>query len=95
MLTESRRPGRCFAGGLAHLVGEPGRHKFAATDGERLEEVARGELGVGNEVGHGVHGRQRDAELLGGVVDLLLGLVGGPLAQRRAHLRLPGLPVEG
>ena len=64
------RDGRAAVAG--QLPGQAGREQLAAPDAQRAEPVARGQLRAGGHVGHRVHGRDGDAQLLRGVVDLLL-----------------------
>ena len=68
-------------GGPRKLAGEAGGEQLAVSEAKRPEPVAGGELLAGGNVGHRVHGGDGDAELLGGVVDLLLRPRLRPLAE--------------
>ncbi len=90
-----------FGGGIrtAHGVSlssvrEAGRLETLAARFDFAEPLARRQLRKGGDVGHGVDRRGGDAQLLGGVVDLLLGARGGPLAERREHLAEARRPVH-
>ena len=86
MLAEGGGSGGGGEGSIAHLVGEAGGKQIAVADAERSEPVAGGELLARGDVGHGVHGRDGDPQLLGRVIDLLLRAGLRPLAEGFQHL---------
>ena len=86
VLAEGGGSGGGGEGGPADLVGEAGGEELTVADAEGSEPVAGGELLAGGDIGHGVHRRNGDPQLLGGMVDLLLRAGPGPLPERFKHL---------
>ena len=72
VLTERGCGGGARKGGLAQPVGQARRHEFAPAELDPPEPCTRRELLAGGHIGHRVHRRDRDPQLLGGVIDLLL-----------------------
>ena len=97
VFAETRRVRTGHARGAHHAVGEAGRLELAPAGFDPPKPLPVEQLRVAGDVGHIVHGADGDAQLLAGVVDLLLRPRGRPFAEGREDLGEacpPGRRVE-